>query len=353
MENMRSPESYLRDVQPDIINSVLDVGVGYSGIFDFANYEKMDLNKKTCTDISFIREDIPDTWKKIITNKDDTHLPFIDSEFSVVQCLDVIQFVGRDKWDLFINELERVSKDLIYITVSDDIGLGDLDSVERRKYVGFPGQDYFKLKGYHTLFLDPHHLKCFKKKVDTWGEEFYDMEDYVRTVGMIVTGGVSSVLDCGTGQKGVVAQDYYENGVKIKKGYACDIWTLKEMNKKVWTGLKINALNLLDKGKGGIGEKSVDIVQAFGFLEHLTKTDGYQFLHIAEKVARKAVIISAAAYVHGDSPNEKAIRDGNPYHRYNSVWHWKEFEKLGYKSNFEHMRQGLTFSEEVIAWKIL
>jgi hypothetical protein len=168
-----------------------------------------------------------------------------------------------------------------------------------------------------------------------------------------LNGNIDSILDCGTGQKGVVAQDYYENNLKIKKGYACDVWTLKEMDKKIWTGLKINALNLLDKGKGGIGEKSVDIVQAFGFLEHLEKNDGYRFLFNAEKIARKAIIVSAAAYVHGDSVTEKAERDGNPYHAYRSVWHWKDFERLGYKSNFEHMRQGLSFSEEAIAWKIL
>lgn len=163
---------------------------------------------------------------------------------------------------------------------------------------------------------------------------------------------IKSVLDCGTGLKGVVAQFYYENVLKIEVGYANDVWILKELP-KLWKPLKINALDLLDKGKGGIGEKSVDIIQAFGFLEHLTKNDGYQFLFNAEKIARKAIIISAASFVHGNSCTEKAERDGNPYHAYRSVWHWKEFEKLGYKSNFEHMRQGLTFSEECIAWKIL
>lgn len=351
MENMRSPESYLRDVLPENVKSVLDVGVGLGGVFDFANYEKMNsLSKKVCTDIEKIGDNIPQTWEKKIC--DGCSLPFGDGTFDVVNCTQVVQFVKRDKWDTFVSELERVSKDLIYITVSDESGL---DGVERGKYVGFPGQDYFKLKGYHTLFLDPGHLKCFKRKIGTWDSGFYDMEDYVKTVGLQagLNGSIDSILDCGTGQKGAVAQDYYENILKVKRGYACDVWTLKKMNPKVWTGLKINALNLLDKGKGGIGEKSVDIVQAFGFLEHLSKTDGYQFLHIAERVAKKAVIISAAAFVHGMSTTEKAERDGNPYHEYRSVWHWKEFEKLGYKSNFEHMRQGLTFSEECIAWKIL
>lgn len=355
MKNMRIPESYLMDVIPDNVESILDVGVGIGGIFNFHEWERRwnqgSLKRKVCTDIKILKDDIPATWEKKIC--DGCSLPFNDNTFDVVNCTEVIQFVGRDKWDLFVSELERVSKDLIYLTVSDESGLGGLDDVERGKYVGFPGQDYFKHKGYHTLFLDPHHLKVFKRKVGTWGEEFYDMEDYVKLVCMTIEGSIDSILDCGTGQKGVVAQDYYENILKIKKGYACDVWTLKDMDKNRWIGLKMNVLDLLDKGKGGIGEKSVDVMQAFGFLEHLSSTDGYQFLHIAEKIARKAVIISAATYVHGDSVTEKAERDGNPYHEYRSVWHWKIFEKLGYKSNYEHMRQGLTFSEEAIAWKVL
>jgi hypothetical protein len=351
MENMRFVESYVRDVQPDRIESVLDIGVGLGGVFDFANYEKMgsSLKRKVCTDVERIGNNVPNSWEKVITNKDDVRLPFDNEMFDVVQCTEVVQFLRRDKWDLFINELERVSKDLIYITASDDIGL---DSVERDKYVGFPGQEYFKLKGYHILFLDPRHVKCFKRKICTWDSKFYEMEDYVKMVGMMVMGNIGSVLDCGTGQKGVVAQHYYENILKIKEGYACDIWVLKSLP-SLWRPLKINVLDLLDKRKGGIGEKSVDVIQAFGFLEHLDKNSGYQFLFNAEKIARKAVIISAAVYIHGNSPDEKAIRDGNPFHRYNSVWHWKDFEKLGYKSNYEHMRQGLSFSEECIAWKLL
>ncbi|MBU0846731.1 class I SAM-dependent methyltransferase [Patescibacteria group bacterium] len=289
MENLRQPESYLRDVLPDNPEFVLDVGID-----------------RICDNIS---------------------LPFDDEEYDVVQCCEVIEHILPEKWDKLINELCRVSKDLIYITTSS-LNMG---------------HEFFKYRGFHILFISPQHIIAFKRKISTWDSNFYDMDHYVKLIGH-----VESVIDVGTGKKGVVAQDYYENDVHIKKGYACDIWVLKELL-PIWQPLKMNALDLLN----ALGQKSVDIVQAFGFLEHLEKSDGFKFLDIAERIARKAVIISAATFVHGTSPDEKALMDGNPYHRYNSVWHWKEFENLGYKSNFEDMRKGLTFSEEAIAWKIL
>jgi hypothetical protein len=222
MENMRSAESYLRDVQPENIESVLDVGVGFGGIFDFANYEKMNsLKRKICVDIEKIGDNIPQTWGKKIC--DGCALPFGNGMFDVVNCTEVLGYVEKEKLDLFLTELERVSRDLIYITVSNEAL--SLKSLEHGKYFGFPGQEFFKLKGYHVLFLNPQHVKCFKRKVPTWDVKFHDMEDYIKMVGMQVglNGNIDSILDCGTGQKGVVAQDYYENNLKIKKGYACDV----------------------------------------------------------------------------------------------------------------------------------
>jgi hypothetical protein len=116
-----------------------------------------------------------------------------------------------------------------------------------------------------------------------------------------------------------------------------------------WTPLNIDALKLLDYFQ----PKSVDVVQAFGFLEHLKKEDGYKFLGIAEQLAKKLVIVSAATYVHGPTPDYKVQIDGNPYHYYHSTWHWKDFEALGYETNFNDMKVGITFSDEAVAWKKL
>ena len=183
--------------------------------------------------------------------------------------------------------------------------------------------------------------------------KFWDMADYVaREAGKYK---VESVIDVGTGPKGVVAMHYWDNVQKIKKGYACDVWKIKELPSH-WMPLKMNALDLLDVFE----PKSLSVFQAFGFLEHLTREDGLRILEIAETIACDLVIVSAANCIHGWhgglpgwDPDYKVKVDGNPYHRYNSTWHWEQFEEVGYESNLEHAKEGKTFRLESIAWKHL
>ena len=186
------------------------------------------------------------------------------------------------------------------------------------------------------------YIKCVK-----CGKIFRDFENYVIMLTKDLS--VESVLDVGTGRKGPVAEYYWVNYKSIKLGYVCDIWVIKKNLNPIWRKLKMNVLDLLKV----LNPKSVDVVQAFGFLEHLKKNDGYQFLKIAEKIAKKAVILSAATCVHGPTRDYKVKKDGNPYHYYWSTWHWKEFEKLGYQTSYRDMLKKITFSEEAIAWKLL
>lgn len=193
------------------------------------------------------------------------------------------------------------------------------------------------------------HITCL-----SCGKIFKDMEHYVIKLTRdndFITG----VLDVGSGMKGPVAEHYWTAIKKIQRGYICDIWKLKPLP-SVWTPLKMDALNLLDV----LGRDSVDVVQAFGFLEHLEKEDGLKFLEIAEELAIDLVIVSAANCLHGwdknvpgYDPDYKVKADGNLHHRYNSIWHWREFEALGYESNIEDAMNGITFNLESIAWKVL
>jgi hypothetical protein len=345
---LKSPENYLRDLLFGDERSVLDVGAGHSGIFDFWNWEGKSLELKGCADIHYLRPDIPKSWFKVMA--DGCRLPFRDDSFDVVTSTETLEHVPPSDWGLFLDELFRVSRGLVYITTTDEtahLGLGQRRCEEQnpfQRYRGFPPEDLFTRRGFHRLFVSPHHIKAFKRKSPFWESTFKDMEDYVAEQTRDMD--IESVIDVGTGLKGVVARHYYDEVKHVKRGYGVDIWKIEELPER-WTPLKIDALKLLDYFQ----PKSVDVVQAFGFLEHLGKEDGYRFLSVAEQVTRKIIFVSAATYVHGPTRDYKVIRDGNPYHYYHSTWDWREFEALGYETSLEDMKRGITFSGEAIAWK--
>jgi len=183
----------------------------------------------------------------------------------------------------------------------------------------------------------------FKKVCILCGQIFKDMDTYIFEACKDIN--VKSVIDVGTGLKGVVAENFWRQVKHIEKGWAVDIWKIKPSD--FWKPINDDALKL----ESYFSPKSVDVIQAFGFLEHLKKDEGYRFIEIAEKIARELVIISAATEVHGPTRDYKVKIDGNIYHYYWSTWHWQEFEKLGYQTNYVDMTKGLTFMTEVVAWK--
>ena len=167
----KSPESYLRELLDYVfldnrIESLVDIGTGHSGVFDFWEWEKRGLKLKVCTDTNYIREDIPDTWKKIITNG--TNVPYGDNTFDVVMCCEVIGYVDIDKRDKFIKELERLSRKLIFITTTyHPPSLRSEQEVHEKKnfhqkYIGMPNVNFFIDHGFKILYADTHHIKAYK-----------------------------------------------------------------------------------------------------------------------------------------------------------------------------------------------
>ncbi len=173
-----------------------------------------------------------------------------------------------------------------------------------------------------------------------------DMKDYLIELCDPIE--VESVLDVGCGNKGVIAQHYWQDLRRIKRGYALDIFTIKPLP-PVWTPILDDALNLLDHFK----PKSLDVISACGFLEHLTPENGVKFLELAEEVACKLVYLTAATVLRDAST--KVERDGNPNHAYLSSWSHEKFTELGYETNIKDFRTGVWVlaPEEIAAWKIM
>ena len=159
---------------------------------------------------------------------------------------------------------------------------------------------------------------------------------------------IKSIIDVGTGVNGVVGLHYLElKNIQIK--YAIDIYSIKPLPTD-WITIIMDGRDLLNR----FGEKSVDIITAYDFIEHLNKEDGIKWLKDAEKIARKVIFLFTPISKNGDIPLSPSagLRPENIYEQHKSGWTYREFEKLGFntgKNNSENMWK----DTNIIAWKLL
>lgn len=153
---------------------------------------------------------------------------------------------------------------------------------------------------------------------------------------------VESALDIGCGDKGVIAQHYWENVRHIKRGYACDRFVLKPLP-AIWTPLLNDAADLPSLVPDG-----VDVVTHCGMLEHVPYEHAFKVLHAVEQVARKLCFFTCSTELR--QVDYKVKRDGNPYHYYRAWWDAKTFELLGYFVDRQRMAAGQTFRLEATGW---
>jgi len=155
--------------------------------------------------------------------------------------------------------------------------------------------------------------------------------------------GVESIVDVGTGRNGVVGFHYWDKlpGRKI----AVDIHAIKALPAE-WEPMIVDARRLIER----LGPKSVDVVQACDFVEHLTKDDSRRMLADFEAVARKAVLLfTPIGFVH--SPAEDSESD-NPYQRHLCGWTYEELEALGYATG-RGDPENMWRDTAIVAWKVL
>jgi len=152
-----------------------------------------------------------------------------------------------------------------------------------------------------------------------------------------------TVMDIGCGQKGIIAQAWWEP--HIKQGYAVDIHTIKPPPEK-WTPLIMDAENLVSR----LGPKSVDFTTHCGLLEHLEYEKALNVLKQIEAVTRHCIFFTMSAILR--DADHKANLDGNPYHKYKSFWDAPTLEILGYHVDRPRMIAGETFQEEIVGWAI-
>ncbi|PIN72909.1 hypothetical protein COV21_00710 [Candidatus Woesearchaeota archaeon CG10_big_fil_rev_8_21_14_0_10_45_5] len=168
----RSPESYLEDILTGNEKSVLDVGAGLSGPFHFWFWEGKSLELKGMVDIHSLRRDTPKTWFRV--KADARYLPFKDNISDVISSIEMLEHVTPDGWLQVLNELLRVSSDIVYITTTDYTEhLGEeqraIETVNPfQKYQDFATEELFTSNGFHILFASQHHIIAFKRKIAGW-----------------------------------------------------------------------------------------------------------------------------------------------------------------------------------------
>ena len=131
----------------------------------------------------------------------------------------------------------------------------------------------------------------------------------------------------------------------IKRKYAIDIFDIKPLPPS-WKPIIIDARYMDFR----FPEKSIDVIQACDFIEHLTKEDGLEWLKNAERIARKAILIfTPIGLVHSPAAD---FHPENPYEKHLSEWTYEEFEKLGFQTAKDDP-QNIWRKTHIIAWKLL
>jgi hypothetical protein len=159
---------------------------------------------------------------------------------------------------------------------------------------------------------------------------------------------IESIIDVGTGVNGVVGLHYLEKK-NIKRKYAIDVYSIKPLPTD-WIPIIMDGRDILKK----FGEKSVDIITAYDFIEHLNKEDGINWLKDVEKIARKLIFLFTPISENGEIPLSPSagLRPENIYENHKSGWTYKEFEKLGFKTG-KNDSENMWKNTNIIAWKIL
>jgi len=156
---------------------------------------------------------------------------------------------------------------------------------------------------------------------------------------------IESFIDVGTGLTGVVGLHYWQKK-GIKRKYALDIFKIRDLPSG-WEPIIMDARRMAES----FPPKSIDIVQACDFIEHLTKEDGLKWLQDCEAIARKAILIFTPIGFVDNKPGENLYPD-NPHQKHLSGWTYEEFEKLGFKTAKDDP-QNMWRKKAIIAWKIL
>ena len=133
-----------------------------------------------------------------------------------------------------------------------------------------------------------------------------------------------TVLDlaCGYGLWGHIIRAAADNGGTDCYLVGCDIWRPYLAISKKYKAY--DDFVLCDVKHLPFNDHSVDFAVSFEVIEHLSKTDAYNYLRQLKSISKKVLISTPAGYYPQDEMR------GNKYEKHISAWNETDFRKAGY-----------------------
>lgn len=118
IEYYPNPELVIRKLHEGLdIKSILDVGAGHGGVFDFAYWSEKPLERRAACDLFWLR-DMPGWETKIGVDVAELTKHYEPKSVDYVQCMEVLEHVPRNK--IALQSLCDVARKLVVITSADE-----------------------------------------------------------------------------------------------------------------------------------------------------------------------------------------------------------------------------------------
>lgn len=163
-----NPEEKMRKIYGDLdIKSILDVGAGHGGVFDFGYWTNKQMERREACDLNWIR-DMGIGWEtKIGVNVENLTDFYPEKSFDIVQCIETLEHVPNTRKAL--EELCKVAKKFVFITSADESHHWgpEQEAIEKinpyQKYILQPSIDDLKELGFEVYV---EHLE--RKQIVAW-----------------------------------------------------------------------------------------------------------------------------------------------------------------------------------------
>jgi len=188
------PEEYLRsEIRWRDIDSVIDVGTGHGGVFDYEKFQSLELSYKACLDVYYIRPDVDRAWQRILASA--THLPLKNGCFDHVQSTEMIEHIIPEYHRLVLKELKRVARKCVFLTATGLVQHLGPEQIKcegenpYQKYKEMVSKDLLEAEGFEILFYkkvevtNERKLRAFEKygkgaePISEQVKAFYDNEE--------------------------------------------------------------------------------------------------------------------------------------------------------------------------------